>query len=48
MPIKPRDIAENSRNEFAHLTPLQQRTRKAAIALAFIGVFVWAVKILFL
>lgn len=33
---------------FAELTPLQQKTRKIAIAIAFIGVFVWAVKILFL
>ncbi|WP_292939625.1 MULTISPECIES: hypothetical protein [unclassified Mucilaginibacter] len=48
MPIKPQHIAESGSDDFAHLTPLQQRTRKAAIVLAFIGVFVWAVKILFL
>lgn len=33
---------------FAELTPLQQKTRKIAIVVAFIGVFVWVVKILFL
>lgn len=33
---------------YENLTPLEKKTRKAAIALAFVGVFVWAVKILFL
>jgi hypothetical protein len=33
--------------KFDDLTPLEQRTRKVSIAVAFIGVFVWAVKILF-
>jgi hypothetical protein len=32
---------------YEELTPLEQKTRKAAIILAFIGVFVWTVKILF-
>jgi hypothetical protein len=33
---------------FAGLSPLEQKTRKAAIAFVFVGVFFWAVKILFL
>ena len=32
---------------YQDLTPLEQKTRKAAIIVAFIGVFVWAAKILF-
>ncbi|WP_186461729.1 hypothetical protein [Mucilaginibacter pallidiroseus] len=34
-------------DKFAQLTPLERQTRKAAIALAFLGVFVWTFKILF-
>ncbi|MES2062025.1 MAG: hypothetical protein V4456_08900 [Bacteroidota bacterium] len=45
MRIKP---AENEGDAFKDLTPLEQKTRKAAIVLAFVGVFCWAVKILFL
>ncbi|MDB5126454.1 hypothetical protein [Mucilaginibacter sp.] len=44
MRIKP---AENEGDAFKDLTPLEQKTRKASIVLAFVGVFVWAVKILF-
>nr|WP_294945491.1 hypothetical protein [uncultured Mucilaginibacter sp.] len=33
---------------FAGLTPLENKTRKAAIIFVFAGVFVWAVKILIL
>jgi len=33
---------------FKDLTVLQNRSRKAAIILAFIGVYVWVLKILFL
>ncbi|MBL4676120.1 MAG: hypothetical protein JKY70_07960 [Mucilaginibacter sp.] len=48
MRIEPEKIEQVEHyNEFADLTPLQQRTRKAAIFLAFVGVFVWAAKILF-
>ncbi|MET3980145.1 hypothetical protein ABIB62_002515 [Mucilaginibacter sp. UYP25] len=44
MRIKP---AEKKGNVFEDLTPMEQKNRKAAIAFAFIGVFVWAAKILF-
>ncbi|WP_203234953.1 hypothetical protein [Mucilaginibacter terrigena] len=44
MRIKP---AEKEGDVFKDLTPLEQKTRKAAIVLAFVGVFVWAAKILF-
>jgi hypothetical protein len=44
MRIKP---TEKKGDVFKDLTPLEQKSRKAAIAFAFIGVFVWAVKILF-
>jgi|GEM_PF-1366954 hypothetical protein len=30
------------------LTPIEKKTRKAAIVFVFVGVFFWAVKILFL
>jgi hypothetical protein len=39
---------ENTEDIFRELTPLQQTTRKAAIVFAFVGVFVWTIKILFL
>ncbi|MGY4538277.1 hypothetical protein ACVW0P_002697 [Mucilaginibacter sp. UYNi724] len=39
--------AEKKGDVFEDLTPMEQKTRKAAIAFAFIGVFVWAAKILF-
>lgn len=44
MKIVPR---ERDTDIFKDLTPLEQQTRKAAIVVAFIGVFVWAAKILF-
>ncbi|MES2266113.1 MAG: hypothetical protein V4520_05110 [Bacteroidota bacterium] len=44
MRIKP---TETQGDVFEDLTPLEQKTRKAAIVFAFIGVFVWAAKILF-
>jgi len=44
MKIKP---AEDEGDVFKDLTPLEQKTRIASIVLAFVGVFVWAVKILF-
>lgn len=44
MRIKPEETGEDV---FKDLTPLEQKTRMAAIALAFVGVFVWAAKILF-
>ncbi|WP_199501956.1 hypothetical protein [Mucilaginibacter conchicola] len=48
MRIQPEKIEkEEQYDEFADLTPTQQRTRKASIILAFVGVFVWAAKILF-
>jgi hypothetical protein len=40
--------AEDEDDIFKELTPLEKKTRKAAIALAFFGVFVWTIKILFL
>jgi len=41
-------VPKNSRADvFENLTPLEQKTRKAAIVMAFIGVFVWVAKILF-
>jgi hypothetical protein len=40
------DPVEKS-DEFDQLTPLEKGTRIASIMLAFVGVFVWAVKILF-
>jgi len=42
------DPIETKPDPFKDLTPLQNRSRKAAIAIAFIGVFVWVIKILFL
>lgn len=45
MRMKP--AAHEDNDVFKDLTSLEQKTRKASIALAFVGVFVWAVKILF-
>jgi hypothetical protein len=42
------DPIEAKPDLFENLTPLQNRSRKAAIAIAFIGVFVWVIKILVL
>ncbi|HEX8020842.1 MULTISPECIES: hypothetical protein [Mucilaginibacter] len=42
------DPPKPEKDPFEDLSPLQKKTRKAAIVFAFIGVFVWAVKILFL
>jgi Mrp family chromosome partitioning ATPase len=42
MRMKP---AESEGDVFKDLTPLEQKTRKASIVLAFVGVFVWVVKI---
>ncbi|WP_162996424.1 hypothetical protein [Mucilaginibacter celer] len=42
------DPPEIEKDPYEDLTPLQKKTRKATIWFAFIGVFVWAVKILFL
>ncbi|WP_295716992.1 hypothetical protein [Mucilaginibacter sp.] len=42
------DPIEAKPDPFENLTPLQNRSRKAAIAIAFIGVFVWVIKILVL
>ena len=42
------DPPKPQKDPFEDLSPLQKKTRKAAIVFAFIGVFVWAVKILFL
>jgi hypothetical protein len=42
------DPIEAKPDPFKDLTPLQNKSRKAAIAIAFIGVFIWAIKILFL
>lgn len=44
MRITPTDKKSDPNDE---LTPLEKRTRKAAIIFAFIGVFCWAAKILF-
>jgi len=38
---------ENKADIFKDLTPLEQKTRRVAIFLAFFGVFVWVFKILF-
>ena len=32
---------------FENLSPIQKKSRKAAIVVAFIGSFVWVIKILF-
>jgi len=40
--------AQDEEDIFKDLTPLEKKTRKAAIAFAFVGVFVWTIKILFL
>ncbi|WP_454802736.1 hypothetical protein [Mucilaginibacter phyllosphaerae] len=45
MRIKP---AEKQEDVFKDLTPIEKKTRIAAIILAFVGVFCWAIKILFL
>ncbi|MDN3579767.1 hypothetical protein [Mucilaginibacter flavus] len=42
------DPIEPEPDPFEHLTPLQNKSRKAAIVVSFIGVFVWVIKILFL
>jgi len=42
------DPIEAKPDPYKDLTPLQNKSRKAAIAIAFTGVFVWVVKILFL
>jgi hypothetical protein len=42
------DPPKEAAGRFNGLTPLEQKTRKVSIAVAFVGVFVWAVKILFL
>ncbi|QXV64201.1 hypothetical protein INP83_13990 [Mucilaginibacter sp. 21P] len=48
MRIEPKIVEQKEAcDEFAELKPLQQRSRKAAIWLAFVGVFIWAAKILF-
>ncbi|WP_156088739.1 hypothetical protein [Mucilaginibacter pedocola] len=36
------------KDPYEDLTPLENKTRKVAIAFVFVGVFFWAVKILFL
>ncbi|MCO5935202.1 hypothetical protein NAF17_06595 [Mucilaginibacter sp. RB4R14] len=38
---------EKKGDVFEDLTTLEQKSRKVAIAFAFVSVFVWAVKILF-
>ena len=45
MKIKPQ---EDEADIYKDLTPLEQKTRKASIVFAFVGVFVWTIKILFL
>jgi hypothetical protein len=46
MKIVPQD--KTSQDPYAQLSPLEKRTRTAAIWFVFVGVFFWAVKILFL
>lgn len=45
MPEKPRPIAEDP---FKGLTKEQNAKRKAAIIVAFVGVFIWFMKVMFL
>ncbi|WP_255486812.1 hypothetical protein [Mucilaginibacter sp. SP1R1] len=35
-------------DKYKDLTPVQRKTRRVAIVVAFCGVFVWAIKILFI
>lgn len=44
MKIRPKVITD----PYKHLTPLQNTTRIMAIVIAFVGVFIWVIKILFL
>ena len=39
---------QQPQDKYKDLSLLQKRSRKAAIAVAFCGVFVWVIKILFL
>lgn len=43
MSTKPKVVQKDDR--FSHLTKLQNTTRKIAIILAFLGVFIWFFKI---
>lgn len=47
MKIYPAEIVKKEKVTFDHLSPLQKKTRLAAIALAFVSVFIFFVKILF-
>jgi len=40
-------VIKNKDDRFNHLTSTQKKARKFAIALAFVGVFVWFFKIVF-
>jgi len=47
MKIYPEKHIEKEKTAYDHLSPLQKKTRLAAIALSFVSVFIFFVKILF-
>ncbi|MCF0068928.1 hypothetical protein LZD49_00505 [Dyadobacter sp. CY261] len=47
MKIYPQKKASKQKKGFGELTPLQQKTRQAALLLALVSVFIWFFKILF-
>lgn len=47
MKIYPQKKAREQKKGFGGLTPLQQKTRQAALLLALVSVFIWFFKILF-
>ncbi|GGM87132.1 hypothetical protein GCM10010967_19380 [Dyadobacter beijingensis] len=47
MKIYPEKKVSAEKKGFAGLTPLQQKTRQAALLLALVSVFIWFFKILF-
>lgn len=47
MKIYPQKKVNPEKQGFDQLTPLQQKTRQAALLLALVSVFIWFFKILF-
>ncbi|QRQ99567.1 hypothetical protein [Dyadobacter sandarakinus] len=47
MKIYPVRQKKEEKEDFSSLTPLEKKTRKAALLLVLVGVFVWFFKILF-
>jgi hypothetical protein len=47
MKIYPEETKEKAKVNFDHLTPLEKKSRQAALLLALVGVFVFFFKILF-